>query len=171
MLTRSTTARAAVHEDLPDCASVAHDRRMPLHLRWHPTPILAPLAVLATLPALLIWAAAVVQSVGVGHPLDALPVPAAAATRPDRLLLLGTFLAVTLGDPLAAFLLGVLAVVDAEIHVEHWEITARLRPPAPPWRWLQLLTLLLLALGAVLFLAMAGHLAADCLLGGDCASA
>jgi hypothetical protein len=132
--------------------------------------VLLPLALLAVLPAVLLWAAAIAQSIGLGHPLDRLPAPASAATRLDRLLLLGAVWMLSLGGPLAAFAGSLLALVDAELRVEPWELSARLRLPAPPWERSQVTALLLLALGALLFAAMAGHLAADCLLGGDCPS-
>ena len=48
------------------------------------------------------------------------------------------------------------------------DVSARVRLPAAPWRLHQLLAAIPLAFGAVLFVAMAGHLAADCVLGGDC---
>ena len=148
---------------------MAHDRTdVVLHFRWRATPSLALVAVLATTPAILLWAAALAGSLGFGHPLEALPAPAAAPTRLDRLLTLGIFLAVTVGGPLLAFVLSALAIADAEVRVEHWEISARLRVPAPPWHLAQLLALLLLVAGALLFAAMVGHLAADCLLAGDC---
>jgi hypothetical protein len=138
------------------------------HLRWRAAPRLLVLALVAALPTLLVWVAAIGQSVGLGRPLDLLPIPAAAPTRLDRLLLLGTVWLLTLGCPLAAFVLGVLGLVDAELHIAAWEITVRVRLPAPPWSWLSLLALLLIGVSAALFAAMAGHLAADCLLGGDC---
>ncbi|HLZ25553.1 MAG TPA: hypothetical protein VKQ30_25800 [Ktedonobacterales bacterium] len=99
-----------------------------------------------------------------------LPVPAAATNRPERLLLLLAFLAVTLVLPLLAVLSGVLATTSFELRISGWEITARVRLPAPPWTPRQLVIAVLLLVGAALFLAMAGHLAADCLLGADCVS-
>jgi hypothetical protein len=141
---------------------------MLLHLRWRAAPVLVPLALLAALPALLVWAAALAQVFGAGHPLAGLPTPSSATTRLERLVLLGTYWCVTLGGPAIAFTLGLLALIDAELHVEGWEITGRVRLPPPPWCWPQALGMLVLLIGGVLFLAMAGHLAADCVLGSDC---
>ena len=53
---------------------------MLLDLRWRAVPFLIPLALVAALPAVLIWCAALIQSLGLGHPLDSLPVPSAAPT-------------------------------------------------------------------------------------------
>jgi hypothetical protein len=139
-----------------------------IELRWRAVPFLVPLGILALLPAVAIWVAALVGSVGLASPLDALPKPATAATPFERLALLAIFSIVTLGGPLAAAVLGAFAAVDAELRIERWEISARVRLPAPPWTGSRLPALVLLAVGAVLFLAMAGHLTADCVLGGDC---
>jgi len=121
-------------------------------------------------PAAALWAAALADSIGMSHLLIDLPVPAAATNRPERLLLLLAFLAVTLVLPLLAVLSGVLATTSFELRISGWEITARVRLPAPPWTPRQLVIAVLLLVGAALFLAMAGHLAADCLLGADCVS-
>ena len=123
---------------------------------------------MALLPALAIWTAAFVASLGIGFSLDALPKPVASPQLLARFTWLAIFWAATLGGPLAAVVLGAFGAIDAELHIEHWEISARVRLPAPPWRRHQLLAAILLAFGAVLFVAMAGHLAADCVLGGDC---
>jgi hypothetical protein len=80
------------------------------------------------------------------------------------------FLTVMLALPLAAALLGALATVAFELRIASWEITARLRLPVPPWTLPQVVAVTLLVLGAMLFLAMAGHLAADCFFGTDCAA-
>jgi hypothetical protein len=42
------------------------------------------------------------------------------------------------------------------------------RGPAPPWTLRQLLVAVLLLGAMILFIAMAGHLAADCMFGTDC---
>ena len=139
-----------------------------IELRWRAVPFLIPLGVVALLPALVMWMAGFVASLGIGYPLDALPKPAASPTLLARLTWLAIFWAATLGGPLAAVVLSAFGAIDAELRIEHWEISARVRLPAPPWRLHQLLVVLLLAFGAVLFVAMAGHLAADCVLGGDC---
>jgi hypothetical protein len=134
---------------------------------WRAVPLLIPLGMVALLPALMIWVAALIGSVGLASPLNALPKPAA-ATLFGRLVLLAIFWAVTLVGPLVAAVLGTFAAVDAELRIEHWEISARVRLPAPPWTGYQLVAVVLLVVGALLFVAMAGHLAADCMLGGDC---
>jgi hypothetical protein len=139
-----------------------------IELRWRAVPLLIPLGVVALLPALVIWSAAIVASLGIGFSLDALPKHVASPTLVARLTWLAVFWAATLGGPLAAVVLGAFGTLDAELRIEHWEISARVRLPAPPWRLHQLLAAILLAFGTVLFVAMAGHLAADCVLGGDC---
>lgn len=139
-----------------------------IELRWRAVPLLVPLGILALLPALAIWVAALVASVGLASRFDELPKPASAATPLERLTLVAIFSIVTLGGPLVAAVLGAFAAVDAELRIEHWEVTARVRVPAPPWTGSRLLALVLVAVGAVLFMAMAGHLTADCVLGGDC---
>jgi hypothetical protein len=139
-----------------------------IELRWRAVPFLIPLGVVALLPALVIWMAAFIGSLGIGFSLDALPKPVASPTLLIRLMWLGIFWAATLGGPLAAVVLGAFGAIDAELRIEHWEISARVRLPAPRWRLHQLLAVVLLAFGALLFVAMAGHLAADCVFGGDC---
>jgi hypothetical protein len=126
---------------------------------------------LATLvPAGVLWAAALADSLGVTHVLTYVPVPATATSRLERLLLVDTFLTATLVLPLLAVLSGVLATVSFELRIASWEITARLRLPTPPWTLVQLAAIVLIVFGAALFLAMAGHLGADCVLGTDCVS-
>ncbi len=125
-------------------------------------------SLVALVPAAALWAAALADSIGLTHLLAYLPVPAAGTNRPERLLLLDTFLAVTLVLPLLAVLSGVLATASFDLRISDWEITARVRLPAPPWTPRHLLVAVLLLVGAALFVAMAGHLAADCLLGTDC---
>jgi hypothetical protein len=147
---------------------ISDDGERMLRVHWRAVPLLVPLAVVAMLPAMLVWAAALATALGLGQPLASLPTPGQAATRLERLLLLGTFWAITLAGPLAAAVLGVLAVVEVELVVDGWDVRLRLRLPAPPWRGRQLIALLLVGLASVLFVAMAGHLAADCLLGADC---
>jgi hypothetical protein len=143
---------------------------VPLHLRWQSRPWLMFVSLGALGPAAALWAAALADSIGITHLLTYLPVPAAATSRPERLLLLDTYLAVTLVLPLLAVLSGVLATASFDLRITGWEITARVRLPAPPWTLRQLVVAVLLPVGAALFLAMAGHLAADCLLGADCVS-
>jgi len=145
-------------------------REVRFHLRWQPRPWLLSLALVALAPAAVLWAAALADTLGITHMLSGLPIPAAATSRPERLLLLGTFLSAMLVLPLVAVLSGVLATIAFELQVADWEITARLRLPVPPWTLPQLVAGTLLVLGALLFLAMAGHLAADCLFGTDCMS-
>ena len=132
-------------------------------LRWHAAPRLLWLVPLTLIPALAIWAAAIVESLGLGRPLSSFAslIP---ATHLGHALELG----VTVGGPLLAAALCLLALAEAEVRLGEWEIAARLRLPAPPWSRAQVVAGLLFAIGALLFLAMTGHLAADCVLGGDC---
>ena len=153
---------------LPSAKLEVDPTDMPLLLRWYPRPGLAFLAVVALVPTALLWGAALADALGLTHLLNALPVPATASIRSERLLLLTMFLAVMLLFPLIAALSGFLATIAFELQVANWEISARLRLPAPPWSKSQLLAVALLALGALLFMAMAGHLAADCVFGNDC---
>jgi hypothetical protein len=139
-----------------------------MHLRWQSRPWLVLLALAALAPAVTIWAAALVNSLGLAHMLALLPAPATATSRPERLLLMDAFLTVTLGLPVLAVLAGVLATISFDLRITNWEITVSLRLPAPPWTLAQLAAVVLLLVGAALFVAMAGHLAADCLLGTDC---
>ena len=145
-----------------------HDSRVLLDLRWRAVPFLVPLGILALLPALAIWAAAILGSLAGMHLLDALPTPAAAFSPFERLMRLSAFWSITLGGPMLALVAGAAAALDAELRIEHWEISARLRLAPPPWTHNQLIALAVIAIGALLFMAMAGHLAADCLIGGDC---
>jgi hypothetical protein len=62
----------------------------------------------------------------------------------------------------------VLATLSFDLRITNWEITARVRLPAPPWTLSQLIVGVLLLIAVVLVLAMAGHLAADCVFGTDC---
>jgi hypothetical protein len=126
-------------------------------------------SIVALVPAAALWAAALADSIGI-HLLTYLPMPAAATNRSERLLLLDTFLAVTLVLPLFAVVSGVLAAASFDLRITGWEITVRVRLPAPPWTLRQVLLAVLLLIGAAVFLAMAGHLAADCVLGTDCVS-
>ena len=145
--------------------------RRQMHLRWQPRAWLLGVAILALLPAAAVWGAAVGDSLGITHLLTALPTPSEASSRPERLMLLATFLVTTLGLPVLAVLAGALAILALELQVFRWEMTARLRLPALPWTVQQLVALVLLLVAAGLFTAMAGHLAADCLFGTDCVSA
>jgi hypothetical protein len=87
--------------------------------------ILPPHSLLiAALPAAVLCGAALVQTLGIAHPLDGFPTPAAAPDRLERLVLLVAFLILTVCGPLAAFVLGLLAVIDGELRVEHWEINS-----------------------------------------------
>jgi hypothetical protein len=141
---------------------------VPLHLRWQPRPWLVSVALVALLPAMALWAAALADSFGIAHVLAAFPAPATATSRPERLLLVDTFLTVTLVLPLLAGLSAVLAMISFELRIAGWEMTVSLRLPSPPWDLQQVVAALLLLIGAALFIAMAGHLAADCLIGSDC---
>lgn len=143
---------------------------MQLHLRWQPRPWLLSVALLTLTPVVLLWGAALGESLGLTHLLTALPTPSNVASRPERLVLLASFLTVTMGLPLVGVLAGGLAILAIELQVVRWEITARLRLAAPPWTLTQLAALVLLLAAAGLFMAMAGHLAADCLFGTDCVS-
>lgn len=143
---------------------------MPLHLRWQPRPWLLFLALVALAPAASLWTASLANLVGIAHLLTYLPVPTTATSRIERLMLVDTFLTATLVLPLLAVLCGVLATVSFDLRIASWEITARLRLPAPPWTLGQMAAVVLLLLGAALFVAMAGHLAADCVFGTDCVS-
>jgi len=141
---------------------------VPLQLRWQPRPWLTPVAFLALVPAATLWLAALADSLGFTRILATLPVPATAPSRPERLLLLAVFMSVTLMLPGMAVLAGAMATISFELRVVNWEITASLRFPTPPWTLTQWATGLLLVAAALLFAAMAGHLAADCLFGTDC---
>ena len=141
---------------------------MPLLLRWRPRPWLTPFAFLALVPAAALWVAALADSLGLTRTLAMLPVPATATSRPERLVLLATFLSVMLVLPTVAVLAGALATISFELRIINWEVTANLRLPTPPWTLTQVAAGLLLLVGAVLFAAMAGHLAADCMFGMDC---
>ena len=141
---------------------------MPLHLRWQPRPWLVWAALVALVPATALWATAIADSLGITRLLTLLPVPATATNRPERLLLLGTFLTVTLVFPLLAVLSGVLATISFDLRISEWEITASLRLPRPPWTPRQLVATAILLVAAILFAAMAGHLAANCVFGTDC---
>ena len=141
---------------------------VPLRLRRQPHPWLVSVALAALVPAIALWATAMADSLRITHLLTVLPVPATATSRPERLLLLGTFLTVMLVFPLVAVLSGVLATISFDLRITEWEITARLRLPRPPWTLPQLVASILLLVAAILFVAMAGHLAADCVFGTDC---
>jgi hypothetical protein len=147
-----------------------HAAHVLLHFRWHARPWLLFLSLVALVPAAALWAAVLADSFGITHLLTFLPVPSTATSRPERLLLLDSFLTVTLVLPVLAVLSGLLATVSFDLQIASWEISARVRLPSPPWRMPQLVGAALLLLGAVLFLAMAGHLAADCVFGTDCVS-
>jgi len=125
-------------------------------------------ALIALVPVATLWMAALADSLGITHVLTALPGPATATSRPERVLLLCIFLTVVLVLPLLAALSGVLATISFDLRVANWVVTASLRLPAPPWNMAQLTAAALLVVGAALFLAMAGHLAADCVFGTDC---
>ena len=153
---------------LPRAHPPGEPKNMLLRLRWQPRPWLTPLAFIALVPAALLWVAALADSLGLTRTLAILPTPATATSRPERLLLLATFLSVMLVMPIVAVLAGALATMSFELRIINWEITASFRLPSPPWALRQVAAGLLLLAGAVLFAAMAGHLAADCLFGTDC---
>jgi hypothetical protein len=121
---------------------VLHDAIVLVDLRWRAVPVLVPLGVVALLPALVIWAAATIGSLGLGHPLTLLPPPAAASSGFERLTRLLVFWAITLGGPLLAFVAGAAATVDAELRVDPAELRIRIRAPVPRgpdigfWLWL-----------------------------------
>ena len=141
-----------------------------LHLRWKPRPWLVFVTLGALVPAIALWAAALGDSIGITRVLTDLPVPASATSRPARVLLVFAFLTVMLVFPFLSALASVLATVSFDLRVGNWEINARLRLPAPPWTLPQVVAAALLVVAAVLFVAMAGHLAADCFFGTDCVS-
>lgn len=72
------------------------------------------------------------QSHGVGVNHRRISVICVTNIPPQGWRTLATFWAVILGGPAAASLLGALAGVEAELRIENWEISARLRLPAPP---------------------------------------
>jgi hypothetical protein len=162
------SSQADSRRELPRAHPFGDSKTMPLRLHWQPRPWLTALAFLALVPAATLWVAALADSLGITRTLAMLPVPAAAATRPERVLLLAIFLGVMLVLPIVAMLAGALATISFELRIINWEITATLRLPAPPWSVTQVAAVVLLLLAAVLFTAMAGHLAADCLVGTDC---
>jgi len=143
---------------------------VPLHLRWQPRPRFAFLALAALAPVAALWAAALANSLGIAHMLAVLPAPVAATSRPERLLVMDAFLTVTLVLPILAVLSGALATIPFDLRITNWEITANLRLPAPPWTLAQFAAVVFLLVGATLFVAMAGHLVADCVFGTDCVS-
>jgi len=108
------------------------------------------------------------DSLGITHVLFYLPLPSAAPTRPERLLLLDAFFTVTLALPFFAAISSLLASVAFELRLTSWEVALRVRLPAPPWSLRQLLMAVLLLGAVTLFVAMAGHLVADCMFGADC---
>jgi hypothetical protein len=137
------------------------------HVRWQPVPRLLLLAALALGPALTLWSAAIGEALGIGRPLSQLASVLPTSRGPHFagfVILHG----LTLVGPLMAGALSALALVEAELHLEDWEISGRVRLPAPPWRPVHLVAGLLLGLGGLLFCMAAGYLAADCLFGGDC---
>ena len=128
------------------------------------------MTLIALTPAMALWAAALADSLGITHVLTGLAVPATASSRAERLLLLDAFLTLMLVFPLVAALSTLLATVSFDLRIANWEITASLRLPPPPWTLWQLVAAAFLLVAAMLFVAMAGHLAADCILGTDCVS-
>ena len=169
---RGTPGSASTTSDSLPALRRAHGPGEPenvlFRLRWQPRPWLTPFAFLALVPAAALWVAALADSLGLTRTLAMLPVPATATSRPERLLLQATFLSVMLVLPFLAVLAGAMATISVELRIINWEITASLRLPTPPWTLTQVAAGLLLLVGAVLFGAMAGHLAADCLFGTDC---
>src|ERR1051326_841799 len=119
---------------------------MGVELRWRAIPSAVPLGILALLPALAIWLAALIGSMAGTHPLDALPTPAAAVSQSERLMRLLVFWAITLGGPMVTLIAGAAAAVDAELRIEHWEISARFRLPAPPWTGYRLVAVAMIAI-------------------------
>ena len=141
---------------------------MPLHLQWQPRPWLMFVALAALIPAAALWGAALADSLGITHLLIYVPIPSTAPSRPERLLLLDAFFTVTLVLPFFAAVSSVLATVAFDLRITSWEVAARVRLPAPPWALRHLLVAVLLLGAMILFIAMAGHLAADCMFGTDC---
>ena len=137
---------------------------MPIELRWRPIPPLVLAAIVLLLPAAAVWVAALASALGLvsGAPdfgLVALPLA-------QRRLI---FWALTLLLPAGAGVAAALGVLGGVVRAEGYELSARLALPRPPLGLGQVLGLLILVAAAGLFVAMAGHLAADCILGGDCA--
>ena len=157
-------------EVLHPCVAPVDATEVVLHLRWQPRPWLVAMALVALTPAMALWAAALADSLGITHVLIGLAVPASASSRAERLLLLDAFLTVMLVFPLLAALSIVLATVSFDLRIANWEITASMRLPPPPLNLWQLIAAAFLLVAAVLFVAMAGHLVADCVLGTDCVS-
>jgi hypothetical protein len=120
---------------------------MLLDLRWRPMP----------------WLAALATSVGLGQlpaSLELAAVPL--ATR--RLV----FLALTLATPAASAACCALGLLGVELRVADRALTARVLLPRSSLGLGQAIGLLTLVGAVGLAIAMGGHLAADCLLGGDC---
>jgi hypothetical protein len=135
----------------------------PLVVRWRPVWWLVPIGLALALPATVVWAAALAATAGLGNPLGALD--AAAVPLATRRAL---FLALTLAAPAAAAACGGLGVLGGELAVGGNEVTARMVLPRPPLRPTHVGGLLTLLAGLGMSAAVAGHLLADCLLGGDC---
>src|SRR5438067_6518293 len=96
------------------------------HVRWQPVPHLLLLAPLALGPALMLWSAAIGEAMGIGRPLSQLAsvVPVSRGPHLAGFVILH---GLTLVGPLMAGALSALALVEAELHLENYEITGRVR--------------------------------------------
>jgi hypothetical protein len=153
---------------LPPVAALMDAMQVSLQLHWQPRRWLLILTLVALVPAIVVWAAALASSLGIAPLLTALPTPATVPSRIERLVVLDTSLTVMLVLPLLAVLASVLATIAVDLEITRWEVTARLRLPAPPWTLAQVAATLFLIVGVGLFAAMAGHLVTDCIFGTDC---
>jgi hypothetical protein len=104
---------------LHSAAAAVEAADVPLHLRWQPRPWLLSVALLVLVPAIALWVSAISDSLGITHVLASLPLAVTATSRPERLLLLGTFLTVMLVFPLLAVLLGDGRAPGGRLHLRH----------------------------------------------------
>src|SRR5438067_10268857 len=118
------------------------------HVRWQPVPHLLLFASLALGPALTLWSAAIGEAMGIGRPLSQLA-SVLPTSRGPHFVGFVVLHSLTLVGPLMAGALSALALVEAELRLEDWEISGRVRLPAPPWGAAQLVAGLLLGLGVL----------------------
>jgi len=124
-----------------------------VHVRWDASPwLLVPVPFLAA-PAAALWTGAVLQSVGVGRPLDAIVAALGPADRVGPMLGLFVFF----GLPALAFAFAFFAFLGGELTVDDWIVNVRLRLPRPPWSAIDVIGALLLVFTALLTLAVAAH--------------
>ena len=125
-------------------------------LAWRATTKVLVVVPPLLLPAALLWSAALVQYLGLAHPLDA--VAESGAPPPFGRL---AFLAVVGGFPALAGLLCLLALVSLEIRLEGWDVHATLHLPRPPWRFAQLCAAALLLASALFIAGIGAHAILD----------